>query len=121
MPPRPSAVVLAPKPHSEESVCPGGLLCEAATPLLGWRVPVGCEPEVTRQRVQACWLPHVAFDRIDEFFRSRYHVVASPEGLTVHSLRVFPPGVDPPLLQVSRRPEGVELVALAGGGTDATP
>jgi hypothetical protein len=121
VPRRAPAAVVAPQVVAETALCPGGLLCEARTALLGWRIPVGCEVEVARPRVQACWLPHASFDRICEFFRSRYRVIARTDGLEVQSLRTFPPGVEAPLLQVTKRPEGVELVALAGGGTDATP
>jgi hypothetical protein len=105
----------------EPIVCPGGLLCEARTSLLGWRVPVGCEPELARQHVAACWLSEARIARVAEFFRSRYRVDEAPEGLQVHPLHAPLPGTDPPLLQVLVRPQGIELVALAGAGTAATP
>ena len=96
-------------------------MCEARSLLLGWRVPVGCEPELSRSRVAACWLPEAQLPKVTEFFRSRYRVEAVPEGLLVHPRRMPLPGTDPPLLQVLTRPQGVELVALPGAGTEATP
>jgi hypothetical protein len=110
------------EPNDVEPItCPGGLLCEARTSLLGWRIPVGCEPELARSHVAACWLAEAQIARVAEFFRSRYRVDQVPEGLQVHPLHAPLLGTDPPLLQVLVRPQGIELVALAGAGTAATP
>lgn len=119
--PLPRPVAHAPAPPPEPITCPGGLLCEARTQLLGWRIPVGCEPELARAHVAACFLADAQVPKVTEFFRSRYRVEVTPEGLWVHPNRAPLPGTDPPLLQVLTRPQGVELVALAGAGTEASP
>lgn len=110
----PPAVAAAP-------LCPGGLLCESPDTMLGWRVPVGCAPEASGRRVQVCWLAATDFGRVLEFFQTRYRVEILPEGAAVHP-RLAPAaaGSDAPLLHVLRRPQGVELVAMAGDGTGVT-
>ncbi len=138
LPPAASSSSSVPRPAEEPALCPGGLLCESRTLLMGWRVPVGCRTSVNGRYVAACYLPDAAWPKVVEFFQSRYpSALLVPGGLQVTQsqpaldLRVNavppqakgakppkPPALLEPALSVRRRPTGIELVAVAG---DAVP
>ncbi len=106
--------------------CPGGLLCEAPALLDGWRVPQPCVAVWLGPRVATCWLPGQDWPRLVEFFQSRYpHAVLSGPLLRIAGQAPLPagvtpplPGPTPPLLLGHQRPQGVELVLLAGDLVD---
>ncbi len=124
-PPPPKPVVAAPVPQTDDA-CPGGLLCEAPQPIDGWRVPRACQPARLGQRVTTCWMPGLEWQRVGEFFQSRYPH-AQVNGAQVRIAGLAPPPAHtspsqplptPPLLLAHRRPLGVELVLLAGDPVD---
>jgi len=135
----PAISVATPRPAGESALCPGGLLCESKSLLLGWRVPVGCRPSVGGHYLAACFLADAPWPKVVEFFQTRYaSTLLVPGGLQVTqalkplALRVNavpaptkgarPPKVPEllePTLSVRRRPMGIELVAVAG--EDAAP
>ncbi len=126
-PPSPKPAVVAPVPQARvDDACSGGLLCEALLPIDGWRVPRSCQPARLGQRVTTCWLPGLDWQRVGEFFQSRYpHAQVSGTqvriaGLTPPPAHVAPsqPLPTPPLLLAHRRPQGVEMVLLAGDPVD---
>lgn len=60
--------------------CSGGLLCEADTTLVGWRVPLACAAADIRSRVAVCLIAGVERVRLTEFFDSRYGPAAIEGG-----------------------------------------
>ena len=108
-----------------QAECPGGLLCEATEPVDGWRVPQICQPTRLGQRVQTCWMQGLEWQRLTEFFQSRYpHATQNGALLRIAGLappsEITPtqPQPTPPLLLAHQRPQGVELVLLAGDPVD---
>ena len=124
-PPPPQPVVAPPALPVVRQACPGGLLCEAPAPLEGWRVPELCAVSRLGQRVVTCWLQGQDWPRLVEFLTSRYpHAVQN--GPLLRIVGQAPPAREnpaqvattTPLLLAHQRPQGVELVLLAGDPVD---
>lgn len=115
-PPRsqPRARAAPPAPPSAQRSCPGGLLCEAKATLLGWRLPQGCDQRQVRPHLATCVLQGVQWQRLVEFYRSRYPRVDAKEG----RLKVVGPspgpGRTPPMLRALQRGAHLELLLLPG-------
>ena len=98
-------------------------MCEDPRRLLGWRVPAGCRRGVASAQVAACRLPAGDWPRLREFFSSRYTVGPLADLPADQAFAVSPRAAMvglPPRLQVWRRPDAVELLALAGDVTAPT-
>lgn len=94
--------------------CPGGLLCESATPLRGWRVPRACADRVDAPLLATCWLNGGDLQPIWEFYRTRYaQVSATPRGLHVKAAPSAP-GRAPAELHVTRMGGRYRVLALPG-------
>lgn len=99
--------------------CAGGLLCEAASPLCGWRVPAACERRSEQGYLCSCRLVAVRQAEVREFFASRYAAVQpGPEGALVIELPqapVFPGGPAPTAatLRIQAGNDGAEQLLLA--------
>ena len=127
-PSQPAAPLVAPpRPqHLLVDLCAGGLLCESATTVDSWRLPQPCQPTRLAQGVFTCWMEGQDWQRVVEFFQSRYpHAVADGPLLRISgqwpqppSLRPGVPVRTPPLLLAHRRQQAVELVLLAGDPVD---
>ncbi len=122
----PSPVAKVPLLAVAQVECPGGLLCEATETVDGWRVPQPCRPDHLGQRVATCWMQGLDWPRLTEFFQTRYPH-ATQNGSLLRIAGQVPPPADatptlptrtPPLLLAHARPQGVELVFLAGDPVD---
>lgn len=92
-------------------------MCEARAPFGPWRIPAGCRPLHTGRYLATCWLPVTDWNKVQEFFVTRYPATdRGPDQLTVtaavQATRNASP--TPARLQVLRRLEGVEIRSLAG-------
>ncbi len=128
-PPRPPQVT-ASKPSPAPTLakwCYGGLLCESAEPLFGYRVPWACSNRDERRYLARCSMRYVPWQHMVEFFVSRYADVTVTtnridvvgRGAVVVPQAVTPTvdrGVLPPSLVVRRLANGIEIMALRGGG-----
>ena len=125
-PPRPTTT--SPPPPVLPLACPGGLVCEAAVAVDGWRVPSGCHARALTPSTRECLLEGVDWERLGEFLRSRYpHAVLGPKFIRVSGQEpplaapnqlLAPP---PPLLIAVRRANDVEMRFLAGAQVDTPP
>lgn len=69
---------------SQKKWCPGGLLCEDAALLAGYRVPWSCDRRDNRKWLARCTIFEVPWERVVEFFQSRYgRVQVGPRWLLI--------------------------------------
>ncbi len=126
-PPPAPAPVPANAENSGRKWCPGGLLCEDAETLMGYRVPWACGRREVSSRISRCAVRHVNWRPVVEFFKTRYRDVTvterdvvvrgtsgvhMPVGATPVGQRF---GEVPPMLRATRHERAAEIVVITGG------
>ena len=111
-------------PVSQPDGCPGGLLCEAAMPVFGVRIPRDCRPTQSGSLVRVCVLegrdPDL-WQRAVEFVQSRYPGATVRSGVLLASPARPAPGTNAALLRMRNLGGSVEVAVIAGDADAPKP